>query len=110
MRCLVEGFGGENALDSRVALYLGCDTFDGIQRDCRISGGADMSEHSVGPVRRALAVMCHHCPFCRYGRANPESLLGKVMHHRLHADYCPMWKSEKAVYGPEQEAGPRDGG
>ena len=64
-------------------------------------GGADMGEDTLGPVRRALAVMCHHCPLCRYGRANPESFLGRMLHHKLHADYCPMWKAEKAVYGAD---------
>jgi len=62
-----------------------------------------MSEENVGPVRKALAVMCHHCPLCRYGRANPESILGRMLHHRLHADYCPMWKAEKAVYEADQD-------
>jgi hypothetical protein len=63
-----------------------------------------MSETHVGPVRKALGVMCHLCPLCRYGRAKPESILGRVLHHRLHADYCPMWKAEKAMYGAEQGA------
>ncbi len=55
------------------------------------------------PVRKALAVMCHHCPLCVYARANPHSLPGKLLHHRLHADYCPMWKAEKALFDPGQE-------
>jgi hypothetical protein len=63
--------------------------------------GTDVSEENVGPVRKVLAVMCHHCPLCRYGRENPESILGRMLHHKLHADYCPMWKAEKAVYGAD---------
>lgn len=66
-----------------------------------------MSEKPLGPVGRALAVMCHHCPLCRYGREKPESILGRVLHHRLHADYCPMWRAEKAMYDQEQGAAPR---
>jgi hypothetical protein len=62
-----------------------------------------MSENTVGPVRKALAVMCHYCPLCRYGRAKPDSVIGKVLHHRLHADHCPMWKAERAVYGADQQ-------
>jgi len=61
-----------------------------------------MSENNVSPLRKALAVVCHHCPMCRYARANPESILGKVLHHRLHADYCPMWKAEKQMYGADR--------
>ena len=65
--------------------------------------GADMKEYSVSPFKKVLASMCHHCPLCRYGRAKPDSVLGKVLHHRLHADYCPLWKAEKAVYGADQQ-------
>jgi hypothetical protein len=66
-------------------------------------GGANMAEDTLGPVRRALAVMCHYCPLCRYGRANPESAIGRILHHRLHADFCPMWKAEKAVYEADRD-------
>jgi len=62
-----------------------------------------MSEGNVGPVRKALAVICHSCPVCRYARAHPESVIGKVLHHRLHADFCPMWKAEKAVYEADRD-------
>ena len=55
----------------------------------------------MNSVRKGLAVLCHHCPMCRYARSYPQSILGKLLHHRLHADYCPMWKAEKAVYGAE---------
>ena len=65
--------------------------------------GADMKEYSVSPFKKVLASMCHHCPLCRYGRAKPDSVLGKVLHHRLHAEYCPMWKAEKEAYGAGQQ-------
>ncbi len=57
-----------------------------------------MNENTVGPIRRVLAVLCHHCPMCKHARAYPESVLGRVLHHRLHADYCPMWKAERQAY------------
>jgi len=62
-----------------------------------------MSEDSKAFLRKALAVVCHRCPICKYGRARPNSLIGKILHHRLHADYCPMWKAEKAMYGQAKE-------
>ena len=63
----------------------------------------------MNPVRRGMAVMCHHCPLCKHARDNPESFLGKILHHRLHADYCPRWKAEKAMYGAGQrETTPRE--
>jgi hypothetical protein len=58
-----------------------------------------MNENTMGPIRSALAVLCHHCPMCKHARGHPESVLGKVLHHRLHADYCPMWKAERQAYG-----------
>jgi hypothetical protein len=58
-----------------------------------------MSERPKGILVRTLAVVCHHCPICKYGRGKPESVVGKILHHRLHADYCPMWKAEKGTYG-----------
>lgn len=62
----------------------------------------DMSENCLGPVGKALAVMCHRCPLCRQARAHPDSLIGRVLHHRLHANYCPLWKAERAIYGADQ--------
>jgi len=47
--------------------------------------------------------MCHYCPICMYGRGKPESVIGKILHHRLHAEHCPMWKAEKAKYGQAKE-------
>jgi len=45
------------------------------------------------------AVLCHYCPLCAYARRNPESFIGKMLHHKWHANYCPMWKAEKKFYG-----------
>jgi hypothetical protein len=57
-----------------------------------------MSETKMGLLKRVMASVCHSCPVCRYGRENPESLVGKILHHRFHADHCPMWKAEKEAY------------
>ncbi len=57
-----------------------------------------MSESAVGPFGKALAWMCHQCPLCRYGRQHPGSLIGRVLHHPLHADRCPFWKAEQKMY------------
>jgi len=64
--------------------------------------GAEMSDRAVGPLRRVLAVVCHHCPVCRHAREHPESFFGRVLHHPLHANYCPMWKAENSVYDADR--------
>jgi len=51
----------------------------------------------TGRVTRLLGRICSHCPICRHARARPESLIGRVLHHPLHADHCPFWKAEKAL-------------
>ena len=53
----------------------------------------------MNPLRSLLAFFCHHCPACAYARKRPDSLLGKLLHHPLHADHCPFWKAEKEKYG-----------
>jgi hypothetical protein len=58
-----------------------------------------MSEDSVGSLRKMLAGLCHACPLCKFGREHPESILGRLLNHPLHADHCPMWKAEKERYG-----------
>jgi hypothetical protein len=50
-------------------------------------------------LRSLLALFCHHCPFCAYGRRRPESLLGRLLRYPLHADHCPFWKAEIERYG-----------
>ncbi len=55
-------------------------------------------KRKTGRIRKILGAACHHCPICRYGRSRPESMIGKMLNSRLHADHCPMWKAEKEVY------------
>ncbi|MBW1669104.1 MAG: hypothetical protein JRJ66_13865 [Deltaproteobacteria bacterium] len=57
-----------------------------------------MKEKQIGFLKKFMALACHYCPVCIYGRKKPQSLAGKLLHHRLHAEHCPFWKAEKAVY------------
>ena len=63
-----------------------------------------MSETEVSALKKMMATICHHCPMCSYGRNHPDSLIGKVLHHKYHADNCPFWKAEKAVYQEKTDA------
>ena len=58
-----------------------------------------MAEPTSGGASKILAWICHQCPLCRYGRKQPGSLIGRILHHPLHAEYCPMWKAEQVIYG-----------
>jgi len=62
-----------------------------------------MDQEKIGRCRKIMAVACHYCPLCNYGRNHPESIVGKVLHHKLHAEHCPLWKAEKAVYDPQRK-------
>jgi hypothetical protein len=59
-----------------------------------------MSENKLGFPKKIMATLCHHCPLCKAARNNPESIVGKMLHHKFHADHCPFWKAEIAAYGP----------
>ncbi len=61
-----------------------------------------MTEEKIGAFKKIRATICHHCPFCKHARENPDSAIGKILHHKLHADHCPMWKAEQEVYGKEK--------
>jgi hypothetical protein len=56
-----------------------------------------MAEPRIGLLTQALGSICRHCPMCIYARAHPDSILGRILHHPLHADHCPLWKAEKTV-------------
>ncbi len=64
-----------------------------------------MTSPHVSPLRKVLAAMCSHCPICNYGRTHPDSVLGRLLHHSLHADHCPFWKAEQAVRAESAEQG-----
>ena len=61
-----------------------------------------MEEKKNGIYKKIMASVCHHCPICKYGRNNPESMIGKMLHHKLHSDHCPMWKAEIERYGDRE--------
>lgn len=62
-----------------------------------------MNLEKIGLHQKIMAAVCHHCPFCKHARKNPESMIGKMLHHKIHADHCPFWKSEKMIYSRETE-------
>ena len=62
-----------------------------------------MSEDKIGAFKKIRAAICHNCPFCKHARNNPKSTIGKMLHSKLHADHCPMWRAEQEVFGPLEE-------
>jgi len=62
-----------------------------------------MPEKKTGLYKKIIGAACHHCPICKYGRSHPESMIGKMLHHKLHSENCPMWKAEKEIYGESNE-------
>jgi hypothetical protein len=61
--------------------------------------GVDLSEEKIPVFKRLRATICHTCPLCNHARKNPDSKIGKILHHKYHADNCPLWKAEKEIYG-----------
>lgn len=59
---------------------------------------AESDNNEVGFLKKARAAICHHCPLCKRARNKPMSLIGKILHHKLHSDNCPMWKAEQDLY------------
>jgi hypothetical protein len=64
-----------------------------------VQKGSNKSEEKITLFKKIRAAVCHHCPFCSHARKNPDSAIGKILHHRRHADNCPLWKAEIEVYG-----------
>jgi hypothetical protein len=62
-----------------------------------------MIENKTGLYKKIMGSVCHYCPICKYGRKNPESAIGKMLHAKIHADHCPMWKAEKEIYGESKK-------
>jgi hypothetical protein len=63
----------------------------------------DLSKEKITMFRKIRAKVCHHCPLCNHARKNPDSTIGKILHHKYHANHCPMWKAEKEFYGEGKE-------
>ena len=60
-----------------------------------------MSKEEIPVFKKLRAKICDNCPLCNRARNNPDSRIGKILHHRYHADHCPMWKAHKEVYGDD---------
>ena len=60
------------------------------------------SPQAIGPIGRWLESDGQINP---YDPVNPviKKILkiGKILHHKLHAEHCPMWQAEQEVYGKE---------
>ena len=68
-----------------------------------IRKGVRTSGEKTTLFKKLRAKTCHHCPLCNHARNNPDSLIGRILHHKYHAENCPLWKAEKEVYGEGEE-------
>ncbi len=64
-----------------------------------------MDADKTSVYKKIMGSICHYCPICKYGREKPRSIVGKILHHRLHADNCAMWKAEKMLYSESSPSG-----
>ena len=62
------------------------------------------TDDSVGRFTKVRAVICKHCPACIVARKSPQSVVGRLLHHPVHADNCPMWQAYRQVYEDQQES------
>jgi hypothetical protein len=60
---------------------------------------AKNTENNISNFKKIKAVICKHCPACNYARKNPESIIGKILHHPFHSNHCPIWKAYEELYG-----------
>ena len=44
-----------------------------------------MVDEKIGTFKKIRAAICHNCPLCKHARSNPESTVGKMLHHKLHS-------------------------
>ena len=61
------------------------------------------NENRVGRFTKVRAVICKHCPACSVARKSPHSVIGRLLHHPLHSDNCPMWTAYRQVYGEQED-------
>ena len=66
-----------------------------------VANAGEMAKKNVGLFKRMRASVCKHCPACNHARKSPESIVGKILHHPLHSEHCPIWKAYKEIYGEE---------
>lgn len=58
-----------------------------------------IDERDVGLFKKIRAHVCKHCPACTHARNNPESIIGRILHHPFHSKNCPMWKAYEELFG-----------
>ena len=63
--------------------------------------GFDSRKEKIPVFKKLRAKIYDNCPLCIRARKNPDSRIGKILHHRYHSDHCPMWKAHKEVYVKE---------
>jgi len=69
-----------------------------------ITGERKAYEQEVSSFKRLRAKICEHCLFCSHARKSPGSTIGKLLHHRFHADHCPLWTAYRDVYGEGRDS------
>jgi hypothetical protein len=68
-------------------------------KNAPVNKGTNEREVRATMFKKMRARICNNCPICNHARKNPESRIGRILHHRRHADNCPLWKAHKEVYG-----------
>ncbi len=68
-----------------------------------IPKGVNTSGEKTTVFKKLRAKVCHHCPLCNHARNSPDSAIGRILHHKYHAENCPLWKAEKEAYGEGKE-------
>ena len=63
--------------------------------------GVTSIEEKIPVFKKLRAKICDNCPLCNHARKNPDSRIGKILHHKYHADHCPLWKAHKEIYGDD---------
>ena len=61
------------------------------------------NQEKIGRFKKARAVICKHCPMCNAARNSPQSIVGRLLHHPMHSDNCPMWTAYRQVYEEREE-------
>ena len=57
----------------------------------------------AGRFAKVRAVICKHCPVCIAARKSPHSVVGRLLHHPIHSENCPMWTAYRQVYGDQEK-------
>ena len=66
-----------------------------------VGTGVISIEEKIPVFKKLRAKICDYCPLCNHARKNPDSRIGKILHHKYHADNCPLWKAHKEIYGDD---------